>query len=144
MKRCSWTMLLSSSLLPALGGHGFQVHMWNVFNNSNECTNNQVESWHSQLNRSVGLTHTNAYRLLDTLRRKQTLPELTLRQARLGASPPPWRPKYRQLDWRDCATPTDRDRRRQVNQQCLVSTSSAAMIYEKRKNQNGVVAYWPS
>ena len=43
----------------------FPVHMWNVYH-SNICTNNQVESWHSRLNRTVGLTHPNIYRLLET------------------------------------------------------------------------------
>ena len=39
--------------------------MWNVFN-SNVRNNNQVESWHRRLNRTVGMTHPNVYRLLDT------------------------------------------------------------------------------
>ena len=77
----------------------FPVRMWNVYN-SNVRTNNQVESWHSRLNRTVGLTHPNVYRLLDSLRREQTLTELTLRQARQGASPPRRRHKYLQLDRR--------------------------------------------
>ena len=49
---------------------------------------------------TVGLVHPNVYRLLDSLRREQTLTELTLRQARQGASPPRRRPKYRLLDRR--------------------------------------------
>ena len=75
------------------------VRMWNVFH-SNVRTNNQVESWHSRLNRTVGLVHPNVYRLLDSLRREQTFTELTLRQARQGASPPRRRPKYRLLNRR--------------------------------------------
>ena len=82
----------------------FPVRIWNVFN-SNVRTKNQVESWHSRLNRTVGLTHLNMYRLLDSLRREQTLTPrqtrkdrlldplrreqtLTLRQTRQGASSP--------------------------------------------------------
>ena len=92
----------------------FPVHMWNVYH-SNIRTNNQVESWHSRLNRTVGLTHPNIYRLLDTLRREQTLTELTLQRARRGVSPPRRRRKYRDLDRR-------LDRLRDAYQQGLTKT----------------------
>ena len=36
----------------------FPVRMWNVFH-SNVRTNKRLESWHSRLNRTVGLTHPN-------------------------------------------------------------------------------------
>ena len=77
----------------------FPPAMWNVFNEGIR-TNNQVEGWHNKLNRSMGRIHPNIYQFVTCIKNEQAETELTMQRARLGAAPPPRRPKHRILDER--------------------------------------------
>lgn len=67
----------------------FPIAMWSVFR-SNIRTNNQVEGWHSRINRHH---HPNVF-----LRHEQAAKELVLSRARLGAAPRRQKRTYRKLE----------------------------------------------
>lgn len=73
----------------------YPVVMWNVYQQDIR-TNNKVEGWHNSLNKSVKKCHPNIYELLNVLKTEQSTTERSVRSARLGAQPPPMRPKARE------------------------------------------------
>ena len=77
----------------------FPPSTWSVYS-ENVRTNNQVEGWHSRMNKKIAKAHPNFYQWLKHVREEQAATETTAHRAALGAAPPARRRKYVALDER--------------------------------------------
>ena len=79
----------------------FPLRMWNHFTNAGPRTNNNVEGFHSRVNRLLPHRHPNIYRFVELIKGIEKCERAKLIQINAGAPPPPRRRVYRELDTRD-------------------------------------------
>ena len=77
----------------------FPLRMWNHFTNAGPRTNNNVEGFHSRVNRLLPHRHPNIYRFVELIKGIEKCERSKLIQINAGA-PPPRRRVYRELDTR--------------------------------------------
>ena len=79
----------------------FPLRMWNHFINAGPRTNNNVEGFHSRVNRLLPHRHPNIYRFVELIKGIEKCERAKLIQINAGAPPPPPRRRvYRELDTR--------------------------------------------
>ena len=78
----------------------FPLRMWNHFTNAGPRTNNNVEGFHSRVNRLLPHRHPNIYRFVELIKGIEKCERAKLIQINAGAPPPPRRRVYRELDTR--------------------------------------------
>ena len=78
----------------------FPLRMWNHFTNAGPRTNNNVEGFHSRVNRLLPHRHPNIYRFVELIKGIDKCERAKLIQINAGAPPPPRRRVYRELDTR--------------------------------------------
>ena len=64
----------------------YAIAMWNMYQQDTK-TNNKLEVWHNELNRSVKKSHPNIFELITTLKAEQSATDRLIRSACLGFSP---------------------------------------------------------
>lgn len=65
----------------------FCVDVWNQYDNVKQClhrTNNFVEGWHNGFNRLLGATHPTIWKVIDGLKKQQTITVIKIEQFRRG------------------------------------------------------------
>lgn len=76
----------------------FAIKLWNCFHRVAEGiakTNNALEGWHHGFHHMLGGDHPTVWRLIDGLKKQQSLNELRITQYQSGQAPPPSRKRYR-------------------------------------------------
>ena len=76
----------------------FPIEIWSQYTNiAGVRKNNHLEGWHGALNRELGHSHPNIFKLIETLRHEQSNVEQTLRLLSAGDVPPQQRAVYRRV-----------------------------------------------
>ena len=82
----------------------FSLEWWNYYEKMRARapkTNNAVEGWHRSFESTLEATHANIFKLLDALKKEQTLMETSYEQA-IAGEPPSKRKKYKSAADRLC------------------------------------------
>ena len=75
----------------------FSIDLWNMFHRCFDelpRTNNNIEGWHRGFKSSVRVDHPTFWKLVDALKKEQSLSRVHLMQACGGHPPPPVRRRY--------------------------------------------------
>ena len=76
----------------------FPIEVWTQYDNiAGIRTNNDLEGWHSSLNKELSRAHPNVYALIEILKFEQRRFEMQLRGIMAGDAPPTQRPIYRRI-----------------------------------------------
>ncbi|XP_046575249.1 uncharacterized protein LOC124283263 [Haliotis rubra] len=76
----------------------FPLSLWNHHNTVGPRTNNNLEGFHSRMNRSLPHRHPNIFRFVEVIRRIQMADRARLRQFDFGAAPQSRKRVYREID----------------------------------------------
>ncbi|XP_041354461.1 uncharacterized protein LOC121372235 [Gigantopelta aegis] len=74
----------------------FPLIVWNHHLTTGPRTNNNLEGFHSRMNRSIQVHHPNIYRFVELIKGIETSERAKLRQINFGAAPPPRKRVYKQ------------------------------------------------
>ncbi|XP_041377271.1 uncharacterized protein LOC121389688 [Gigantopelta aegis] len=74
----------------------FPLIVWNHHLTTSPRTNNNLEGFHSRMNRSIQVHHPNIYRFVELIKGIETSERAKLRQINFGAAPPPRKRVYKQ------------------------------------------------
>ena len=76
----------------------FPLQMWNHHNTMDPRTNNNLEGFHTRLNRNLPHNHPNIYRFIEVLRQIEKADKVKLSQIDFGAAQPSRKRVYREPD----------------------------------------------
>ena len=98
----------------------FDLALWNMYDQTIGDllrTNNAIEGWHRRFQANVGAYHPNFWKLIDILKREQSLNHVNISQARAGHQPEPQRRRYQD------SNPTNKEYRPRLPQHGQIAVS---------------------